>query len=108
MALMTVDERDAVLTHPVFGTLTGQRSEPLVQDSSLSMPNCSIGPAASGSSRVPIVTAMLPLSTRWYVRGVPQALQKLRSATFELTKVEGRPRVQRRSSRLTLANAMNG
>jgi hypothetical protein len=27
MALMTVDVRDAVLTHPVFGTLTGQRSE---------------------------------------------------------------------------------
>jgi hypothetical protein len=51
---------------------------------------------------------MLPLATRWYVRGVPQALQKLRSATFELTKVDGRPRVQRRSSRLTLANAMNG
>ena len=28
MALMTVDVRDTVLTHPVFGTLTGQRSEP--------------------------------------------------------------------------------
>ena len=28
MALMTVDVRNAVLTHPVFGTLTGQRSEP--------------------------------------------------------------------------------
>jgi len=39
---------------------------------------------------------------------VPQALQKFRSAMFELTKVDGRPRVQRRSSRLTLANAMNG
>jgi hypothetical protein len=46
---------------------------------------------------------MLPLSTRWYVSGVPQALQKFRSATFELKKVDGRPRVQR-----TLANAMNG
>jgi hypothetical protein len=39
---------------------------------------------------------------------VPQALQKFRSATFELTKVDGLPRVQRRSSRLTVANAMNG
>ena len=108
MALMTVDVRDAVLTHPVFGTLPGSALSPLVQDSSLSMPNCSTGRAASGSSRLPIVTAMLPLSTRWYVRGVPQAWQKLRSAMFELTKVDGRPRVQRRSSRLTLANAMNG
>jgi hypothetical protein len=51
---------------------------------------------------------MLPLSKRWYVSGVPQALQKFRSATFELTNVDGRPRVQRRSSRLTLAKAMNG
>jgi hypothetical protein len=38
---------------------------------------------------------------------VPQLLQKFRSATFELTKVDGLPRVQRRSLRLTLANAMN-
>ena len=28
VALMTLDVRDAVLTHPVFCTLTGQRSEP--------------------------------------------------------------------------------
>jgi hypothetical protein len=42
-----------------------------------------------------MVTAMLPLSTRWYVRGVPQALQKFRSATFELTNVDGLARASR-------------
>ena len=73
--------------------LAGSVLNSLVQDSSLSMPNYSTGRAASGASRLPIVTAMLPLSTRWYVWGVPQALQKFRAATFELTKVDGRPRV---------------
>ena len=69
----------------------GSALRPPILDSSLSIPNCRVGRAASGSSRLPIVTLMLALSMRRYVSGVPQALQNPRSTIFELAKIDGRP-----------------
>src|SRR5580704_140222 len=78
------------------------------QPSRDSVPNCCIGTTRSGRSKAPVMISILGPSMRRKLSGVPQSLQKSRSAMEEERNAAGLPRVQAKSPRSMSAHDANG
>src|ERR1700736_4565183 len=73
-----------------------------------SEPYCRIGTTRSGRSNVPVMISMRGPSMWRKLRGVPQSLQKSRSAVEEDRNAAGLPRVQAKSLFSISAKDANG
>lgn len=88
---------------PAVG-VSGRRpgSSRSTQDRRASAPKFFVGGARAGASRLPVVTSIASPSRNQKVSGVPQLVQKCRSAAEELRKLPGSPRVQAKLANDTL------
>src|SRR6185437_3403641 len=78
------------------------------QPSRDSVPYCRTGTSLSGLSKVPVRISMRGPSMRRKLKGVPQSVQKSRSAIEEERNAAGRPRVQVKSLFSISAKEANG
>src|SRR5271154_274312 len=73
-----------------------------------SVPNCWVGITRSGRSKAPVKISIRGPSRRRKLSGVPQSLQKSRSASEEERNAAGLPRVQTKWVCSISANEANG
>src|SRR4030081_3928883 len=78
------------------------------QPSRDSVPYCRVGTTRSGRSNAPVMISILGPLMRRKLKGVPQAAQKLRSATDEDRNAAGVPRVQAKALCSMSAKDANG
>src|SRR6516164_5330873 len=86
----------------------GMFAIPTTQPSRDSVPYCRVGITRSGRSKVPVMISIRSPSMRRKLKGVPQSLQKSRSAIVEDLNAAGLPRVQAKSLFSMSAKEANG